>query len=128
MTNDEIDLFLKKIKTLETTDDVAFTSILNEAYTGFNLEVLDVAHAFGISFPTVERWLAGKTMPHPMMRSAVFDWLIKFAPGQKLCGECGHAEKFHNEDDGWTSCIHGSYVNEEDMNCYPCNCGNNIGR
>lgn len=50
-------------------------------------------------------------------------------PNYDPCPECGHPPKYHGQDDdGWWDCSHGQYVNDQGQRCYPCNCGNNIGR
>lgn len=38
---------------------------------------------------------------------------------EQICSECGHAEKHHSIEDGWSEC---------DFDNYSCNCGNNTGR
>ena len=45
-----------------------------------------------------------------------------------VCGECGHPESDHVDDDGWSECEHGAYEDRYGFTCLPCNCGNNIGR
>jgi len=42
-----------------------------------NLTVRMIAHEFGASFPTVERWMSGENYPHEALR----DLVLKFVEG-----------------------------------------------
>lgn len=54
-------------------DDVAFRRILESAMKVLGLTIRDVSDAFEVSRPTVERWLAGTAVPHPMKIKAVYE-------------------------------------------------------
>lgn len=52
-----------------------FRQYLNKVVKTLDLELTTISHEFGISIPTVERWLDGRTGPHPTMRSLVVTYL-----------------------------------------------------
>jgi hypothetical protein len=57
-------------------NDKLFHQIINNAFKVLEfMTVKKVAHEFGCSFPTVERWLMGNSSPHPYMRRPVYLWL-----------------------------------------------------
>ncbi len=52
-------------------NDVDFTKLINES----KLTVEEMANAFMVSKPTIERWAKGTNLPHPIVRKAIADYL-----------------------------------------------------
>lgn len=63
-------------------DDQEFRSILSEAMKRLSLSDDDIAGALLVSRPTVNRWLEGKSEPHPAMRRPIYAWIIKLVQKQ----------------------------------------------
>lgn len=54
---------------------MTFSEHVVKAMGQLNLTDLEVAEEFDVSVPTVIRWKAGTTAPHPAMQPYVFEWL-----------------------------------------------------
>lgn len=49
---------------------------------------------------------------------------MELDPAQVFCSECGHHSWWHADD----MCYEGEYVDDDGHRCYPCNCGQRMGR
>ncbi len=56
-------------------DDAGFQKIISALLNGGFIRVMDLAHAFGTNFITIEGWASGKNAPHPVMRKHIFQWI-----------------------------------------------------
>jgi hypothetical protein len=63
------------LKKAEPTDDAAFKTLVAGGMDLMRLLDSDLAHYFGVSRPTVNRWRTGANAPHPALRKHVFAWL-----------------------------------------------------
>lgn len=71
-------------------DDAAEFSRLIEFANRLGVTNKEIGFRFGISKPTVARWLDGTTAPHPIMRKHVLDW---------FAGRCDElAEPIHKKE------------------------------
>lgn len=57
-------------------DDVLFHTFIRRFMKELNVSNRDVASMMDMSVPSVDRWIAGRTAPHPAMRAAVYRKLI----------------------------------------------------
>lgn len=60
------------ITEMNVEDDAAFRGILEKLITLFDYNNSDIALAFSVSIPTVQRWRAGESCPHPLMRKSMY--------------------------------------------------------
>ena len=58
-------------------DDALFQSLLTDARSMLELEDAELAKMLQVSRPTINRWVSGRTAPHPLARRAVIDALSK---------------------------------------------------
>lgn len=58
-------------------DADAFHRIITSAFELSVIDEIDVAHKFGMSRPSINRWRNGRTVPHPAMRAQVYGWLTE---------------------------------------------------
>jgi DNA-binding XRE family transcriptional regulator len=58
-------------------DDALFQSLLTYAQNMLELEDTELAKMLQVSRPTINRWVTGRTAPHPLARRAVMDALSK---------------------------------------------------
>ncbi len=58
-------------------DDTLFQSLFTDAQNLLELDDTGLAKMFQVSRPTINRWVAGRTAPHPLARRAVMDALSK---------------------------------------------------
>lgn len=65
------------LMTADPNDDRQFMHLVRCSMQELGLTTKDVAHMFGASIPTVERWTTGKNAPLPLMRSIVYKEFIK---------------------------------------------------
>lgn len=72
--------FVGILKSAKVHDyDELFYQIVNQAKGKFKLSAMDLAEIFGVSLPTVNRWLTGENYPHPTMRPAMYQTFINIA-------------------------------------------------
>lgn len=65
------------IDTVSKLDDihgVGFREILHSSIELLSLTEKDVSRVFTVSRPTVQRWMEGKTAPHPLARIPIYDY------------------------------------------------------
>jgi len=75
-TDNSLLLLQRALREARTQDDVQFYRLLRTGVSILKLTEEDIAHQFGASRPTVKRWLAGTSAPHPAVRRPVYDWLL----------------------------------------------------
>lgn len=54
-----------------------FSGVVAIALNEYALEITDIAHEFGVSKPTVERWAKGVSAPMPQLRPFVLEWIVE---------------------------------------------------
>ena|SRR5437867_4955208 len=57
------------------SDDQGFRDLLKSCQRVLEILDQDLADAFLVSRPTVNRWINGKNLPHRAMRKPIFDWI-----------------------------------------------------
>ena len=67
----------KKIENADPEDDVLFRELFNRAQEDLGLDDAECARLFDVSLPSVLRWKAGSTKPHPNLRKYVYAKLLK---------------------------------------------------
>lgn len=58
-------------------DDALFQSLFTNAQNLLELDDAELGKMFQVSRPTINRWVAGRTAPHPLARRAVMNALSK---------------------------------------------------
>lgn len=58
-------------------NDALFQSLFTDAQNLLELNDAELAKMFQVSRPTINRWVSGRTAPHPLARRAVLDALSK---------------------------------------------------
>ena len=76
--------FITAIKSVDEKDSEQFRYLLVEGMKLLNLFDKDIAHEFGASRPTVNRWKNGIDAPHPAMRRPVYRYLANALKSVKL--------------------------------------------
>ena len=59
--------------------DSHFPEFIQEALKAFDFGHVEMARLLKVSRPTVARWVNGEYAPHPLMRPATRDFLVKEA-------------------------------------------------
>lgn len=73
--NQELVELAERLKNVDSNDFEFFIETTRAIVEKFKLIfVEDIVKHFGISRPTVDRWIKGKNAPHPYMRPCVFAW------------------------------------------------------
>lgn len=67
----------KELETASSDNDDQFTHLINTSMNVLPLSVSEMADLIGISLPGVRRWMRGITLPHPLVRPAVYRMLLK---------------------------------------------------
>jgi len=67
----------KKIENADPGDAVLFRELLNRAQEKLGMDDAECAVLFDVSRPSVSRWRAGVTMPHPNLQKYVYVALLK---------------------------------------------------
>ncbi len=75
----ELKTYAKNLENISTTDNVAFMEAIKTGILLGIASLIDIAHTFSVSRPTVKRWENGTSAPHPLMRPHVFKWLQRRA-------------------------------------------------
>lgn len=65
------------LETADPNDDRQFMHLVLASMQKLGLTKKDVAHMFGTSISTVERWVSGKNAPHPIMRPIMYKVFLK---------------------------------------------------
>ena len=71
----ELKTYIATLQKADPKDDKVFHDIVARGMEVLRLLDTDLAHQFGVSRPTVNRWRSGANAPHPFMRKPVFAWL-----------------------------------------------------
>jgi hypothetical protein len=58
-------------------DDALFQRLFTDAQHLLEIGDMELSIMFQVSRPTINRWAAGRTAPHPLTRKAVMDQLAK---------------------------------------------------
>ena len=66
----------------DPANDDQFRKLLEQAKTVLLLDNGKIADALLVSRPTVARWLASLSSPHPAMRRPIFKWIWRLATEQ----------------------------------------------
>lgn len=74
MKND-LDKFINLLEIGDPADDEVFCKILATSEKALNMSDQDLGRAIRVSRPTVTRWRNGKSVPHPLVRKGVIDFL-----------------------------------------------------
>jgi hypothetical protein len=64
-------------------DDALFQRLFNDAQALLEFEDGELAVRFQVSRPTINRWGAGRTAPHPLARKAVIEQLARMIGDRK---------------------------------------------
>jgi predicted DNA-binding transcriptional regulator AlpA len=75
-----------EIRSVDVSRDAEFTRILRLAKHEFALTDREIADAFGVSRPTVSRWLDGSNFPHRAFRPLVVRWIQSKAKARARIG------------------------------------------
>jgi DNA-binding transcriptional regulator YiaG len=67
----------------QAEDDELFRQLFNDAQAVLEMEDSELALKFQVSRPTINRWAAGRTVPHPIARKAVIEQLAKMISNQQ---------------------------------------------
>lgn len=75
----ELEQHLQKygVTTRDPSSEQYFSAVVNIAINEYHISVKDIAEKCGCSFPTVERWAKGVSVPHVAMRPLVLEWLVE---------------------------------------------------
>ena len=58
-----------------------FSAIVDIAVNEYQIPVKKICREFGVSKPTVERWIQGRNAPHPIMRKVALERIIEMIEG-----------------------------------------------
>jgi hypothetical protein len=72
----EIQTAITELQALKTDDDLGFRRLLGNASGLCNLDPR-LTRDMGVGRPTLQRWLEGKSIPHPAVRQFVIDCILK---------------------------------------------------
>jgi len=67
--------FEQALLSISSRDDQQFSWAVRTAVNLLQLSHLEIAEKFGISRPSVTRWINGKNFPHPALRPVIYRWL-----------------------------------------------------
>ena len=62
-------------RTADITNDDKFRTIIGACRYTLEMSDQEIGDALHVSRPTVSRWINGKSVPHPVMRKPIFDWI-----------------------------------------------------
>lgn len=65
---------IQELESSNYQDDLVFTTLINKVMRV--LGVRDVARHFTTSIPTINRWISGKSHPHPSLRPIIVEHII----------------------------------------------------
>jgi len=88
--NDELKDFERRGRILDTDNDEAFRSFIREARVVLEKTDGDIADILMVSRTTFNRWINGKSMPHPLMRPSVVSRILDRV-GAKLSARSTYA-------------------------------------
>lgn len=74
MTRKEL---IAKMQSADKEDTALFHEIIKAGVDAKYWDKKSLAHEFGTSYPTAERWINGFNAPHPAMRRGVYRYLIE---------------------------------------------------
>ncbi len=77
MRDVELQSYRQDLRGADPNSDESFKSLLLRGYDLLGITDKEVAHSFGASRPTIERWKSGANSPHPMARPMVYNWLLQ---------------------------------------------------
>lgn len=75
----ELKSYIATVRKADQKDDAAFHKVVSSGMDLMSVLDSDLAHEFGVSRPTVNRWRSGANAPHPALRKHVFAWLQRRA-------------------------------------------------
>lgn len=67
--------FIARLNEANSSDDAFFTFAIQQAKIQLGLSDLKLSRLFGVSRPTVSRWIAGQSFSHPAYRRAIYNKL-----------------------------------------------------
>jgi len=73
---DELREFEKRARMLDTNDEPAFRAFLGDARVILEKSEGDIADFLTVSRPTLNRWINGRSTPHPLMRPVVVSKIL----------------------------------------------------
>ena len=62
-------------RSADLRNDEKFRAIICACRYVLEMSDAEIGDALHVSRPTVSRWINGKSIPHPMMRKPIFDWI-----------------------------------------------------
>jgi len=74
------------IRTFDVNEASRFSELLRLAKREFGLTDQEIADHFGVSRPTVSRWIEGSSAPHRAFRPVVVRWLDGKARARSRAG------------------------------------------
>lgn len=73
--------FVEYLKIVNPENEEDFATAIRIA-TAYYIQTTDLTYEFGVSQPTIERWVSGKNSPHPSMRPLVLEYIIEQVENQ----------------------------------------------
>jgi hypothetical protein len=73
---DQLREFEGRAHRLDTNDEATFRTFVGDARIILEKSEADIADLLGISRPTLNRWINGRSIPHPLMRPAVLSKIL----------------------------------------------------
>lgn len=63
------------IESADPKNDEDFTTVIHHSVEICGIGVLRFVEEFGVSTGTISRWVRGKSIPHPMARPRILEWV-----------------------------------------------------
>ncbi|MEQ8966523.1 MAG: hypothetical protein RID91_11910 [Azospirillaceae bacterium] len=71
----ELRAFAELIKEFDNQNDEQFRKLIDAAVNRHRITPSELSTEFAVSRASISRWIAGRSVPHPIARRAVADWL-----------------------------------------------------
>ena len=75
MSEYDLKAFIGSLNTVDTDDNMFFTTMVKVALEHYGFILTDFTDEFGVSRGTIERWASGKSIPHPLARPRIIRWM-----------------------------------------------------
>lgn len=79
MNNLDIKNLIADLEDADANDDKVFYTVIRRAMQVLETPTADVAEVIGVARPTLARWVAAASSPHPTIRPAIYRGLIRLA-------------------------------------------------
>ena len=74
---DDLRVFQKTVRTADLRINAKFQEIIRQAQDLLEISDRDMATAFFVSRPTVNRWINGRNLPYLAARKHAANWIVK---------------------------------------------------